>query len=167
MSPTLGGYLRAQGLADPEAATNETFHRAFSGIDRFRGSPRGFRSWLFTIAHNIVIDERRRAGRRPRSFATDDQRRLDTVGGDTESDALDAIGLEKAVALLETLTTAQRDVIYLRVIAGLSVKETAKVMGRPPGAVKALQHRGLRALQSRLSADPVTETGSPTFPGVR
>jgi len=164
LSGSLGGYLRAQGLVDPEAATNETFHRAFTRLDQFRGSAGGFRSWIFTIAHNLVIDERRRAARRPASYATADARTLERVGGDAEADALAHLGLEAAVGLLATLTNAQRDVIFLRVIAGLSVAETATVMGRPPGAVKTLQHRGLQALRRHLAEDGVTEIAERTFP---
>lgn len=164
LSGSLGGYLRAQGLADPEAATNETFHRAFTRLHQFRGSAGGFRSWIFTIAHNLVIDERRRAARRPATYATADARTLERVGGDAEADALADLGLESAVGLLATLTNAQRDVIFLRVIAGLSVAETAKVMGRPPGAVKTLQHRGLQALRRHLAEDGVTESAERTFP---
>ena len=164
LSPTLAGYLRSQGLPDAEAAANETFFRAFTRLDQFRGAASGFKSWIFTIAHNIVIDERRRTARRPRTDPTGETRDLERPGPDSETEALTHLGLQAVMAMLSGLTNAQRDVVFLRVIAGLSVAETAKVIGRPSGAVKALQHRGLTALRQRLAADPVTETDSSTFP---
>lgn len=166
LSGPVGGYLRSQGVPDPEAAANETFFRAFSRIGQFKGSVSGFRSWVFTIAHNLVIDERRRAARRPRTRPVQGTHELDRVADAAGNDELMGIELEAAVAMLGSLTNAQRDVIFLRVIAGLTVAETADVMGRPPGAVKALQHRGLLALRHQLESEPrVTRTADSTFEG--
>ena len=77
-----------------------------------------------------------------------------------EADAMGRISLATAVSMLDGLTTAQRDVVFLRVIAGLSVLETSEVMGRPPGAIKALQHRALTALRNYLTESSVTETSN-------
>jgi len=64
------------------------------------------------------------------------------------------------IGLLATLTTEQRDVLLLRVVGDLSIDEVAKAVGRRPGAVKALQRRGLEKL--RRSITTVTPEGSPS-----
>ncbi len=143
------------------------FFRAFTKLHRFRGDAAGFTSWVFTIAHNLAVDERRKAARRPATRPTATVSELERPATDTETEVMDRLGLAGAAALLTELTTAQRDVLFLRVIAGLSVAETARVVGRPPGAVKALQHRGLAALRKLLAEQDVTESAATTFPGMR
>ena len=70
-------------------------------------------------------------------------------------DVTDRIGeRERVEALLSDLTDDQREVLLLRVVAGLSVEETAQAVGRPAGAVRALQHRALARLRSVLSGRP-------------
>src|SRR5437879_1078439 len=62
----VAAYLRGMGLEDPDGAANDVFLRAFTSIGTFAGPEERFRSWVFTIAHHLVVDERRRAARRPR-----------------------------------------------------------------------------------------------------
>jgi len=65
LSPAVLGYLQSQGCADPEGAVGEVFLRVFRRLGDFEGSDAQLRSWVFTIAHNLLIDERRmRSGRR-------------------------------------------------------------------------------------------------------
>ena len=67
-------------------------------------------------------------------------------------DVFDRIGeRERVEAMLGCLTDEQREVVLLRVVAGLSVEETAEVVGRRPGAVRALQHRALGRLRASLA----------------
>ena len=86
LSPVVHGYLRAQGADDPEGAVNDVFLRAFRRIDSFTGAPPAFRSWLFTIAHHLVVDQRRFASRRPRRVSLASL--PDGVGGDVEDEAV-------------------------------------------------------------------------------
>lgn len=164
LGPAVAGYLRSQSLPDPEAATNEVFFRAFTRLHQFRGTARGLRSWIFTIAHNLVIDERRKLARRPNEQTTGDAADLDRPTTDSESRAWEGAGLDTVRELLAHVTEPQRDVLFLRVIAGLSVAETARIVGRPSGAVKALQHRGLATLRALLASRTVSESTDGTFP---
>lgn len=158
LSGEVTGYVRIRGATDVGAVTNEVFHRAFSRLDRFKGNESGFRSWVFKIAHNLLIDEHRKRIRRPKTVATIDTARHDAVGGDVETEAM--AGLERAdvARLLDSLTEGQRDVMYLRLIGGLTLAETADVLGRPLGAVKSLQHRAVERLRTALadSAYPIS-----------
>jgi RNA polymerase sigma-70 factor (ECF subfamily) len=148
LSPAVHGYLRAQGADDPEGAVNDVFLRAFRRLDTFVGEPPAFRSWLFTIAHHLVVDQRRFADRRPRQVVLD--RVPEVAGGNSEDDAVRRLTLERLTAQLALLTVEQRDVLLLRFVADLSLEEVAEAQGRSVGSVKALQHRALEAVRRRL-----------------
>ncbi len=163
LSPQLAGYLRVRGAADVDAATNEVFHRAFDRLDRFKGTASGFRSWIFTIANNLLIDEHRKRIRRPNVVASVDPNRHDVTGGDVEEEAVSNLRTAEIDRLLATLTPNQRDVLVLRIIAGLTLAETADVLGRPLGAVKSLQHRAVEVLRYNFAKSPVSPNAIGTF----
>jgi RNA polymerase sigma-70 factor (ECF subfamily) len=169
LAPVVHGYLRAQGADDPEGAVNDVFLRAFRGIATFEGEPPAFRSWLFTIAHHLVVDQRRFASRRPRQVVFD--RLPEIVGGDAEEDAVRRLTLERIAAQLQLLTTEQRDVLLLRFVADLSLEEVAAAQGRSVGSVKAMQHRALDTVRRRLEEigevlpEAVSRAQTPTLAG--
>jgi RNA polymerase sigma-70 factor, ECF subfamily len=139
------GYLRAAGADDCEDVLSEVFLRVARGVGRFRGGDDDLRRWVFTIAHNCLMDEHRRH-RRQRLFV----RRLATVEPTVPApnEPFDPVLHD---ALLQ-LTPDQREVVTLRFVADLSIEEVARITERPVGAVKSLQHRALRALASALPA---------------
>ncbi len=148
-SPTVAGFLRLQGLADPDDVVSEAFMSAFSAIGRFGGSEGAFRAWLFTIARRRLVDEWRRGSRRPPT--TEEAMGANAAGGDAEDDALGQIGSERVEALLAGLAPDQRDVLMLRIVADMTVEQVAEALGKTEGAVKALQRRGLDALRREIS----------------
>jgi len=148
------GYLRVQGAREPDDLANEVFLGVFSGIGSFQGSEEQFRSWVFTIAHRRLIDERRRLGRRP--MLADGELDANVRGGDAEDDALRSAGTERVRDLLGRLAPDQRDVLLLRILADLSVDQTAEALNKTPGAVKALQRRGLATLRREISTQGVS-----------
>lgn len=148
-SPLVCGYLRVQGADDPEGLTNEVFLGAFRRLGSFTGDGDAFRSWLFTIAHHRLVDDRRRSARTVPTAPL--ERGVDTrPGGDVEEEALARLD-GAARQLLADLAPDQRAVVALRVVADLSINETADILGKRPGAVKALQRRGLEALRRKLA----------------
>ncbi len=145
----VAGYLRGQGCDDPDGLANDVFLRAFTNLAAFEGDEERFRSWVFTIAHNLLTDERRRRRRRP---TVADRPLADGVSPrSTESEALSRLGAERVDALLAALAPDQRDVLLLRIVADLTVEQVAQALGKAPGAVKQLQRRGLATLRRRLS----------------
>jgi RNA polymerase sigma factor (sigma-70 family) len=147
------GYLRAQGAREPEDLTSEVFLRVFDRLPQFTGDEPHFRSWLFTIAHRILIDDVRRRQRRPQTTALG--RDVETrAAGDVEHEALANVGADWADALLETLPPDQRAVVSLRVTADLSLEQVADILGKRVGAVKSLQHRALESLRRRCEEVP-------------
>jgi RNA polymerase sigma factor (sigma-70 family) len=143
------GYFRAHGSADAEDLASETFLQVARDILSFEGDEQGFRSWVFVIAHRRLVDSWRAAQKKPRCAALDEPV-PDVQGGDTEEEALDRIATGEVLSALGRLTQDQRAVLALRIIGGLSAEQTAEVLGRRAGAVRALQHRGLLALQQMI-----------------
>jgi RNA polymerase sigma factor (sigma-70 family) len=141
----VAGYLRLHGVADVDGLANEVMAQVHRNLGRFDGDGPSFRSWVFTIAHHRMVDERRRASRRP---ATVDGELPEAAAvGDAELDALELLGDERVHQMLSVLSADQRAVLLLRVVADLSVEDVAEALGKRPGAVKALQHRALAALR--------------------
>jgi RNA polymerase sigma-70 factor (ECF subfamily) len=157
LSPAVCGYVRAKGAADPEATTNDVFLGAFGALADFAGDAAQFRGLLFTIAQRRLVDEFRRRARRPVEVEW-------TPDLDDRADAsahlrvLDGGRDEDARALLDGLPQDQRDVMMLRVFGDLTIDQIAHALGKTPGAVKALQRRGLNNLRRRLgSPAPVSD----------
>jgi RNA polymerase sigma-70 factor (ECF subfamily) len=147
------GYLRAQGAQEPEDLTSEVFLRVFDRLAQFSGDEEHFRSWLFTIAHRILIDDIRRRQRRPATTVLNPE--IESCSsGDVEHEALANVGAEWAEALLASLPPDQRAVVALRVTADLSLEQVARILGKRVGAVKALQHRALTSLRRRFQEVP-------------
>ena len=141
------GYLRLQGASEPEDLLGEVFLHIARKIGTFEGDAAGFRSWVFMVAHNRVIDERRRRGRRPVELVTPEQLEPFESPIDVETLAMNAVALDRVNALLAGLTRDQRAVLHLRMVGGFTIDEIATILGKPPGAVKALQRRALGALK--------------------
>lgn len=150
-------FFRARGAADPENLAGEVYLAVARGLDRFRGTESGFRAFVFVIARRRLIDEQRQRSRRPEETTPPDALPATHRMPSAETEALDALGNERVEALLGALTSDQRDVLLLRVVAGLSLKETAAVIGKRVGAVKALQRRALAALRKEIEAPGVSK----------
>jgi RNA polymerase sigma-70 factor (ECF subfamily) len=132
---------------DVDEVVQDTFVRAFSSIDGFRGES-SLRTWLFTIARRLVLDRRRAARRRGEEVEVND--------GDvaTEFDALDGVVAAETQtrlrAALGTLTATQREVFVLRVSEGMSYREIADAVGTTEGAARVHYHHAMRAIKEYL-----------------
>jgi RNA polymerase sigma factor (sigma-70 family) len=149
LAPVVLGYLRANNAPDPEDVLSEVFLQVARDIATFEGEEPGFRSWVFTIAHHRLIDARRHAARRPVDLSPEPpepRARAD----DAADEALARIGVEEVHRVLAVLSDDQRAVLLLRLLADMSVEDVARTVGKRPGAVKALQRRGLAAVKREL-----------------
>ncbi len=149
LAPAVLGYLRANNAPDPEDVLSEIFLQVARDISRFEGEEPGFRSWVFTIAHHRLIDARRHTARRPVDLSPEPPEPIGQAD-DAAEEALARIGIEEVHRVLALLSEDQRAVLLLRVLGDMSVEDVAKAVGKRPGAVKALQRRGLAAVKREL-----------------
>lgn len=157
LAPAVCGFLRSQGARDPADLTSEVFLAVFSRCASFSGTESQFRSWVFTIAHHKLIDDRRAAARRPPPEVLDEGSGHVLRSAPAEDVAIQRLGEDRVAGLLAALTDEQRAVLALRVMADMTVDEVASALGKRPEAVKALQRRGLDALRRKLAAEGVSQ----------
>lgn len=155
-------HFRVRDPATAADLTQDAFTSALHGLPRLR-EPDRFASWLMQIAHNRVINhwiaEARRSGQLPLEEPEDDadDGHWGHVDLASDEDVLAVIERRLRIADLVAesarLTDAQQQVLGLRFAAGLSLRETAEVIGGSEVAVKQLQHRALVRLRARLARD--------------
>lgn len=145
-------YYRVNDRALAEDFTSETFLRALRRIGTINYQGRDIGAWFMTIARNIVFDHAKSA-----------RFRLEVSTGDAIEPGEPEAGPETAVlahltnarlmAAVNRLNDEQKECIVLRFLQGLSVAETAAVMGKNDGAIKALQHRAVKRLATMVADD--------------
>lgn len=129
-----------------EDATSQVFLQALAALPKFR--THSFRAWLYTIAHNVVMDVHRT--RTPLPLIDDA-----SLDGLIADDGVDLRASELDVRqLLTRLTPEQRDVVELR-LSGMTGPEIAEILGRSHGAVRALQFRAYQQLRLLLASHEV------------
>ncbi|MGG5752919.1 RNA polymerase sigma factor [Zafaria sp. Z1313] len=145
----VAGYLRAKGVEDAEGTTQDVFLTVLTQLDTVVGGIGGLRKFTFSVAHARMVDATRARARRPYEdeYQAESDPRAAAPASEELLDRLDSGPLGDVV---DALPEAQRDCVLLRIVAGLSIEETAEVLGRTPGAVKQLQRRGLLAMKKTL-----------------
>jgi RNA polymerase sigma factor (sigma-70 family) len=159
LAPAVLGYLRGQGARYPEDLTSEVFIAIVGGLKGFQGEERAFRSWVFTIVHRRLVDERRSLIRRREISVPPDALRLvepQERHGDAEEEAVRGLEFRRLLRMLDILTPEQRTVLLLRVVADLSLAEVGAMLGKKEAAVKMLQRRALLKLTREISPESVT-----------
>ncbi len=142
--PRLRAYAAHHvGHDSADDVVSETMTRAVAGIDGFRWTDAGIEPWLFGIARRVAADHHRAAGRRRRW-----SRAVAAPVVMQPSDAVELADEHAAVRVaFDRLAAGDRDVLALRVIAGMSPEQTAEVLGKRPGAVRTAQSRALGRLR--------------------
>lgn len=130
---------------DAEDLAEEVFMRVLEAIDRFQWREAPFSAWLFRIAHNALISQRRKDSARGRSAPLSDGLAVKSAGPDEL--VANRLVLNDVMAAAQRLPEAQRQVIAFRFAAGLSVAETARAMGKGEGNVKVIQHKAIAKLR--------------------
>jgi RNA polymerase sigma-70 factor, ECF subfamily len=140
--------LKIGDRSEAEDMTQQVFVCALRSITTFKWQGTPFTAWLFRIAHNQIVDHLRRKTRRPATIDIDET--LPASKGDPVEMAELSLNVERLSEAIRSLTKSQQEVLSLRFAGGLSIEEVAKVMGKKPGAVKALQHAAVVALRKLL-----------------
>jgi RNA polymerase sigma-70 factor, ECF subfamily len=166
-TPALLRYFTA-AVGDRHAAedlTGTVFAAAIEDLPGFRGEVTKLGGWLFRIARHDLYDYRRRAARARTESLDDvlDEAALAEDAPDPQDLAVQRLEGGRVVAALDQLSADQREVLLLRLAAGLTAPEVAATLGKTTGAVKALQHRGLASL-ARVLGLRTDRTREPDHP---
>jgi RNA polymerase sigma-70 factor (ECF subfamily) len=151
------GFFRSRGLTDPENATGDVFFELSRELEDFSDSEESFMTLVFAIAYRRLMIDERHPKRNARSALAD--RVLDQLQSDIEVviDDTDHQISPRVRAALEALQPTQRDVLSLRIIAGLTLEQTAEVIGTSVHAVKTAQRKGLARVRGTMPP-PVVAT---------
>jgi RNA polymerase sigma-70 factor, ECF subfamily len=160
LHPRLLRFLRGLDPVAAEDVEADTWLSAARDLASFHGDDKQFRAWMFTIARNRLIDWRRLEARR-RSVAVAPESLSERPADDDPAiTAVDTLRADAAVRLVRAcLPRDQAEVILLRVLGGLDVAEVAAIVGKQPGNVRVLQHRGLRRLAERFAEEAPERRG--------
>jgi RNA polymerase sigma-70 factor (ECF subfamily) len=134
---------------DAEDLTTQTFTKMLESIKRFRWQSAPFSAWLFRIAHNLAMDHFRASRRWQPEEEVPEPR--DEAEPSAEAAAMQTIGRESMLGLIEGLSTEQQQVLTLKFVFNLPNAEVATILGKTEGAVKSLQHRALVSLQKHIA----------------
>jgi RNA polymerase sigma-70 factor (ECF subfamily) len=161
VQPALLRYLTTIGGNLAEDVVSETWVSVVRGLHKFSGDEKGWRSWVFTIAHSRLRDAQRSAARTPQPVDTDEYLSNRASSHDVVGDVEEIFSTESALALIGCLPREQAEIVLLRHVAGLEVAHVAKVVGKRPGTVRVAAHRGLKRLAALLDE---REAGSAPAP---
>jgi len=142
-------YFRSSDQATAEDILGEVFLEMVKAVPRYteRGAP--FAAWLFQIAHSRLVDHHRYTARRETEALTEF---LIDHSPSPEAEAAFQVETRRLAEAMGALTDEQKMVIQLRFVEGYNLEDTAQVLGKTTGAIKALQHRALQSLARKLKA---------------
>lgn len=144
--------VRVGDVDTAEEITSQLFVHLIERLNKYRIAPADnvaiFSAWLYRMTYNKMVDAIRRTRRSP-------QMPIDVIqdmptGQVVSDDVIQKIEHEQLLGTLLQLNEAQRDVILLRFIEGYNIAETAQIIQKTEGAVKALQHRAIGNLRRHI-----------------
>jgi RNA polymerase sigma-70 factor, ECF subfamily len=140
--------FRVRNEMESEDLTQQVFMKVLNSISSYQNQGVPFSSWVYRIAHNVVVDFMRQQNKK----ATVDIEGMQLISPaeDTQSVLEKQMDVEEVKKASRSLTAAQQEVISLRFAGELSITECAKIMGKSEGAIKALQHSAVLALRKAL-----------------
>jgi RNA polymerase sigma-70 factor (ECF subfamily) len=162
-NPALLRYLRVLAPDNAEDIAAETWVHVVRGLPRFIGDEAAWRAWLFTTARRRLIDQARTRKRHPAEALEDVSAAEMPRSPDAAQLALDNLATKSAIALLAQLPPPQAEVIMLRVVAGLDTDAVAELLGKTPGNIRVMAHRGLKKLEDLLGRAGVTSRAGVTL----
>jgi RNA polymerase sigma-70 factor, ECF subfamily len=133
---------------DAEDLTTQTFLKMLESIGRFRWQSAPFSAWLFRIAHNLAMDHFR--ARRRWQPEEDVPEPPGSEEPSAELEAMQSIGRQSMLELIEKLSPEQQQVLTLKFVFNFPNADVAKILDKTEGAIKSLQHRALASLQKQI-----------------
>ena len=142
-------YSRVREQTAAEDVTSEVFIKALRAIPRYHDTGRPFAAWLYQIAVNAIADRYR--AQKP-SQPLEDFHDLAVGGPALEEEAVHQDEMRRVWSLVERLPAQQRTALVLKFQEDMKIEDIAHAMGKSPGAVKLLIHRGVTKLREEAAA---------------
>jgi RNA polymerase sigma-70 factor (ECF subfamily) len=142
--PRMVRYL-AMFTNEPEDLSSEVWIKIAGSIGNFQGDAAAFKGWIYTIARNAATDLARTKKRQGTAVE------LSETDWTSENSTM-----VEVMDLIKRLPKDYAEVILLRVVAELEVTDVAKIVGKEPGNVRVLTHRGLKQLSEMLEGGDLT-----------
>ena len=143
-------YFRVGEASEAEDLTEQVFLNAWEALPGYKHLGNPFTSWLYRIAHNIVVDHYRLNKTRANSINQYQQEYEDQFEKSALQQVIDNEDITNLARAISRLNDDQQQVIILRFIEGYSHKEVAKVLDKNEGACRMIQYRALVNLQQML-----------------
>jgi len=141
-------HMTVSNRHDAEDLTTQTFLKMLESIGRFRWQSAPFSAWLFRIAHNLSMDHFRARRRwQPEEEVPEPH---DSEEPSAEHEAMQSIGRQSMLELIDTLSHEQQQVLTLKFVFNFPNADVAKILDKSEGAIKSLQHRALASLQKQV-----------------
>ncbi|MBN2074723.1 MAG: RNA polymerase sigma factor [Dehalococcoidales bacterium] len=141
-------YYRVYSKERAEDITQEVFLKAWKAIGSCKGKEKTFSSWLYRIAHNLIIDKLRKHQKQ----SSREAELLEDVR-DTADRMEISLEQKDLLKVIELLPPNQRQVIVMKFIEGMDNREIAETIGKSTGAIRILQMRALEALRKTLGKE--------------
>jgi len=143
-------YYRVSNQSDTEDITQEVFIKAWKAINRYKKTGAPFVAWVFTIAHNLIVDYYKTRKR----FVSLEKAKASSASDETNPEVMTEASLNRSYirSVILKLKGDKQKVILMRFIDGFSYAEIAKTLNKSEGAVRVIQHRALNDLRHMLTA---------------
>jgi RNA polymerase sigma-70 factor (ECF subfamily) len=137
-------FIKTGSKEDSEDLTHQVFLSAWQKIEEYeeRGFP--FSGWLYQIARNAVIDFYRS---KRHNVQLEEVENILPDNSYIEEDIDLKIKLEKLMNAIKQLKTDYQDVVIMRFVDDLSVREVANILNKSEGSIKLMQHRAIKKLK--------------------
>lgn len=135
---------------EAEDLTHEVFLNAWQNINRYKDLGFPFGAWLYQIARNKVIDHYR-TRKSTVNLENVDPNSISVTAAEWNPDS--KLEIERLMAAVRQLKPDYQDVIIMRFVEDLPIKETADAVGKTEGAVKLIQHRAIKELKNIVGQD--------------
>ena len=152
-------HMNVGNRHDAEDLTTQVFVKMLESIGKFRWRSAPFSAWLFRIAHNLAMDHFRASKRwQPEEEVPEPD---PGEGSAAEQEALESIGRQRMLELIQKLSHDQQQVLTLKFVFNFSNAEAATILDKTEGAIKSLQHRALASLQRQIATLPESPPQEP------
>ncbi len=141
-------FVKVGRREDAEDITHQVFLAAWQNIGKYKHRGHPFGSWLYQIARNLVIDHYR--AKKPETSLDKMDPEIFVSSLNAHADLTMKLDMEKAMKGIARLKPEYQDVIILRFIEDMPLREVARAMEKTEGAVKLMQHRAIKELQRNL-----------------